>query len=117
MSYENAMKYSPELTAEIATYVREGNTKQDACLLADISRDCFYKWMDDKSEFAAAIIKAESECKARNIKLIQKAAITTWQAAAWWLERRYRDEYALTNKLESNIADLLSKLVEKYACK
>jgi hypothetical protein len=50
-----------------------------------------------KPEFSEAIKKAETDCKSRNIGIIQSAAIRTWQAAAWFLERRYHDEYALKN--------------------
>src|SRR3954469_9935830 len=33
--------------------------------------------------------KAEAGAVARNVALVQKAAAKTWQAAAWWLERRH----------------------------
>ena len=56
------------------------------------------RWLK-KSEFCEAIKKAETECKARNINVVQKAAITTWQAGAWWLERKHRDEFALRQEI------------------
>lgn len=92
------MKYSPQLTEEIAKAVREGSTQRDAAILGCISEQTFYQWMKHKPDFAEALEKAELECKNRNIKIIQKAAITTWQAAAWWLERRYYKEFALRNE-------------------
>lgn len=91
------MKYGPEKTLEIAQHLREGSNRTDACLLSDISYETFTEWMK-KPEFSEPIKKAEAECKARNIKIIQKAAITTWQAAAWWLERKHHVEFALKNQ-------------------
>jgi transposase len=41
----------------------------------------------------AALKKAEADAVARNVAIVQKAANTTWQAAAWWLERRYHAEF------------------------
>lgn len=89
------MKYSNEITLEICKYLRAGNTQHDSAVLAGISEDTFYEWRKNKTEFSEAIKKAEKECKARNIAIIQRAAEKTWQAAAWWLERRYSSEYAL----------------------
>lgn len=88
------MKYGREMTETIAKELRTGSNRTDACVMAGISYETFTVWMQ-KPEFSDAIKKAEVACKNRNIKIIQKAAITTWQAAAWFLERRYRDEYAL----------------------
>ena len=38
--------------------------------------------------------------KRRNIGLIQKAAEKTWQASAWWLERRYNEEYGKRERID-----------------
>ena len=46
-----------------------------------------------------AVQKAESDAVARNVAVIQTAAKKSWQAAAWWLERRYPEEFA-TNRRE-----------------
>ena len=87
-------KYNSEITDEICRYLRAGNSQKDSATLADISEETFYQWMK-KPEFAEPIKKAEQECKARNIAIIQRAAEKTWQAAAWYLERRYNSEFAL----------------------
>lgn len=88
------MKYSTEKIDEICNFIRAGNTHRDAALLSDITESTFYEWAKD-SEFSERLKKAEQECKARNIAFIQKAAEKSWQAAAWFLERRYHDEYAV----------------------
>lgn len=93
------MKYGKVITEEIARYLAQGVGRCDSSELSGISFETFTQWMK-KPDFSEAIKKAEASCKHRNIALIQKAALTTWQAAAWWLERKYPNEFALKHKLE-----------------
>lgn len=99
-------KYSKEIVDEICKYIRAGNNYEDSAILAHIGVSTFYDWQrqleSDGSpnpayhvEFVDALKEAERECKARNIALIQKAGEKQWQAAAWYLERKYNNEYAL----------------------
>jgi hypothetical protein len=111
------MKYNSEIIKEICNYIKAGNSQADSAALCDISEKTFYEWMK-KSKFCKAIKKAEFECKSRNIAIIQrsgagrkgKRSITrpdgtviqeeydiekpNWFAAAWWLERKFKDEFA-----------------------
>lgn len=70
-----------------------------ACARAGISEDTFARWRKQSSDFAEAVKSAEAEAIARNVTVIQKAAGTSWQAAAWWLERRYPQDFARTERL------------------
>lgn len=72
-----------------------GSNRTDAVALAGISYETFTVWMRERPEFAESIKKAEAVCKQRNITIVQKAAVTTWQAAAWWLERKHPNEFGL----------------------
>ncbi len=65
-----------------------------------ISYETFRTWEKEKSVFSVAIKKAEAECKVARIQTILKASDKSWQAAAWWLERRYGDEYGRMVKEE-----------------
>jgi hypothetical protein len=45
--------------------------------------------------FLSALKKAEADAVARNVAIIQTAAKGgKWTAAAWWLERRYPEEFS-----------------------
>ena len=100
------MKYSNEITEEICKYLRAGNNQHDSAILSGLAEATFYDWQREKEsngeanpnyhvEFVEAIKKAEQECKARNIAIIQKAGEKSWQASAWYLERKYHNEFAL----------------------
>ncbi len=107
-------KYNPELVDELCKYIENGASNKDAAALCDIHQATFYDWQDEKSqqyhpELSERLKKAETVCKMRCIALIQKAAITTWQAAAWWMERKYPSEFGKegeTKLLWSEIAKI-----------
>lgn len=90
------MKYCKEIVEEICGYIEKGNSHKDAATLCDISQDTFYEWKNTRPEFSEKLKKAEAACKARVISTMQIAAqdVKTWTAAAWWLERKYKDEFA-----------------------
>ena len=65
-----------------------------------ITYETFRTWENEKSVFSVALKKAEAECKAARIATVLKASEKSWQAAAWWLERRCPDEYGRMVKEE-----------------
>jgi len=82
-----------------------GNTRTAAASVAGITRQTFYRWLDEDATFSDNVEKAEGSAESRMVRVVQDAAFSgTWQAAAWWLERRRRDEYALkqVNQIEGN---------------
>jgi hypothetical protein len=51
--------------------------------------------------FSDAVEKAEGEAESRFLTQVARAATTgTWQAAAWWLERRHPDEYGRRERMD-----------------
>lgn len=74
---------------------------------AHISRAVFYKWMargrEEKTgryvEFVDAVENAEAKAVGVYVKIIHKAAPTSWQAAAWMLERRFPDQFARKDRI------------------
>lgn len=86
-------KYSKEILEALCKWIRSGNTYKDACMIEGISYQTFNEWRNAKPEFSDAIKKAEAMCKAVRIALVLKAGQKSWQAAAWYLERRFPEEY------------------------
>lgn len=74
-----------------------GNTRRAACAFAGIGESTLDRWLDRYGDFGEAVKKAEGDAEVRNVAIIARAAQTgTWQAAAWWLERRYPHDYGRT---------------------
>lgn len=67
--------------------LRIGCTRRAAAAKGDISEDTFARMMAD-ADFAEAVRKAEGEAEAVYTSVVAQATATSWQAAAWWLERR-----------------------------
>ena len=85
-----------KFVANLCQALKSGNTKKNSCLLAGFTESQLYKWLKDPNceiegtlafQFAESIKKSIAEAQNRNIILIQKAAQSNWQAAAWYLER------------------------------
>lgn len=100
------LKLTKELSREICGYIAQGLTKKTAIDACGIAESSFYTWLQKGekdladgrktiyAEFLKSIKKAETKDKLSRLKVIRDAANDgTWQAAAWELERRYRDEY------------------------
>ena len=98
-------KRSPEREAAILLALEIGNTRRAACAGADVSTDTFGRWMADGAAFCVAVERAEAKAEQRFLNNVAHAAAggDSWQAAAWWLERRRHDEYARRDKVDMTI--------------
>ena len=87
-------KRTPERRERILELLRTGNYMQVAAELAGISKDTLYEWIKADADFADAVKEAQASAEALHISNISRAAFDgTWQASAWWLERRFPDRY------------------------
>jgi len=114
---------TPERQATIIQLIAAGNYIETACQATGISHQTWHNWQargrtererlnvqkdatpDPKEakylDFVEAVEKAFAEAEARNLSLIQNAALAgTWQAAAWILERTRGKRYVRTEKAE-----------------
>jgi hypothetical protein len=91
-------KLTPEITLGISESLRRGMTITGACQREGISRETYYNWLEESPEFFDTIKRSESEAEELFTDTIISAATDpsfgcTWQAAAWWLERRRKADY------------------------
>lgn len=99
---------TPERIKRIADYIRAGNYAEVASRVGGISEATYYNWLKRGEagekpyvEFLEAVKEAEAEAEARNIALIQRAAQNgTWQAAAWYLERKHGKRWRRSSEVE-----------------
>ena len=94
-------KLTPETQAKIIKALDAGNYFETACGYAGIDKSTAYKWMQrgqqEKSgiyfDFFNAVEKATADAETSMVAIIKLASRDTWQAAAWWLERRAPDRW------------------------
>ena len=93
-------KRTPELQAAIERALEIGNTRTAAALGAGIDRGTFAAWCRRYPAFLRAVEKAEAVGQQRLVGQVALAARTTWQAAAWMLERRDPENWGRRERLE-----------------
>ena len=109
-------KYSPQVVQRLTDALRGGNTRRASCAVADVSQDSLALWLRIYPEFAEAVEKAEGKAEAKMVSIIRDASETTWQAAAWWLERKHKAEWS--SRVEQTGADGSPvKVIVEYADK
>lgn len=94
-------RLTQELGGKIAGYIEAGNFLESASHLCGVSpricREWIAKGLKTKRQpyydFAQAIKKAESKAEASAIIRIRNHGTKTWQAEAWYLERRFPDKW------------------------
>ena len=94
-------KLNNDLIKQIAKMVEMGTPSKYVAQAVGVDVTTWYKWLQrgEKAkkgiyfDLFKAVKKAEGRAIERNVSIIQKAAIDNWQAAAWWLERRYPEEF------------------------
>lgn len=87
-------KRTPEREQAIFNALRLGNTRRNAAAFAEVDHATFYRWLEADATFRDGVTKAEADAEARFLAQVAKAASDgTWQAAAWWLERRRHEDF------------------------
>jgi hypothetical protein len=93
-------KLNDDVARAYVEAVREGATYDLAAYSAGITRQTAHNWLrageaaDDGPErdFFDAVKKAEAECAREALRTVRGGQMN-WQASAWLLERRYREDY------------------------
>ena len=87
-------KKTDEAVQRIIELLAAGNYRRVAFTNAGISKETFLRWLREDHDFRAAVEKAEGAADALHLANIQRAAIDgTWQASAWYLERKHPEEW------------------------
>jgi len=116
-------KLTKELIKEAYKLVAAGNYDKDVYPILGIDKSTWYRWLSEgetaksglKKEFYDTVKKAEKDAIARNVALIQRAAQDgNWQAAAWWLERKYFEDWGRKDKVDLSADKDGFKIVVEY---
>ncbi len=96
----------------ILSAIADGLTQRDASILAGISEDTLSLWKKD-SDFSEQMRQKQIEFKLGHIRVIKKASEKSWQASAWLLERKFKEEFSLKTKMDVEVNEGLNKLTEQ----
>lgn len=109
-------KLNENIQQVIIETLLQGNTRGCAAARAGISYSTFNNWMqrgeaiedqpnptdEDKEYFAFfdLVNRAEAEAHAQSVKNVVGQGKKNFQAAAWWLERRFDKDWNKTDRVE-----------------
>jgi len=119
-------KLTKELIEQAYKLVAAGNYHKDVYPILGVDESTWYRWLSDgekaksgiKKEFSETIKKAEKVAIARNVGVIQQAAKEgNWQAAAWWLERKYFEDWGRKDKVDLSADKDGFKVIVEYVDK
>lgn len=121
-------KLTEELSKEAIRLVKGGASNADVIAYLGIAESTFYEWLknprtDAQRELSEGLKKAETERKLWHLQRIHKAAEDgDWKASAWYLERRYPNEYARTQRITGEVvttqrSDALTEAIKATARK
>lgn len=108
-SDKNPKRFTADLALKVIQYVSHGCYMETAAAAAGICKVTLYKWMslgekrdDPKSTeelraWKVELDKAIATAEDRAVAGIQKAGAQSWQAYAWYLERRHPDRWRQRN--------------------
>ncbi len=87
-------KFNTRTLEVIERLIREGNSKETSARLAQIAPQTLYNWMERHKGVLERVEEAE-ESNVRSLsKLMLRHGKRTWQALAWYMERRYPKRFA-----------------------
>lgn len=95
-------KCTPDVIASVCRCISEGLPYRDAARIAGVNETSITEWRarGEKGEepfktFVDALTVAVACFKQTHLGTIRKASKKSWTAAAWLLERRFPEEFAL----------------------
>lgn len=93
-------KYTEAIHAALVNRLANGITIEDACDLEGIGTTTHGSWMETKSGYRADIKKALKKVKELQLKTVLSAGKKSWQASAWYLERRHPEEFGRRDRMD-----------------
>lgn len=116
-------KLTTELQADLCESLKNGVDRRHACETVGISLRTFQGWLARGrrreapfSTLLSHVKKAEADAVAFHVGQIRKASEEgTWQASAWWLERRHPDIYGSDRKRVRELERMVAELVKGAA--
>ena len=110
-------KYTPARVDLLLAALRTGSTRTAAAEACGIPRGTLHEWTVQYPAFLDAVQQAEAQAVGAMVGRVYEASKTTWQAAAWWLERRYPADWGRVERhaLTGEGGGPLTLMVERVA--
>jgi len=95
--------------ADIIKAIESGLSNIDACTIANVSKEWFYKELKKSKEFKNKVDAALVGFKQKHLKRISTHGEKIWQASAWLLERKFKDEFSIKDNKTAEMPPIVWK--------
>lgn len=104
-------KLNDETKDIILKHIADGMPVKLSCMAAGVSENTFYQWKRKGSrepngyygKFFKEVQTAEGQAISVKMMQVHAASQRSWQAAAWWLERRYPEYFGRREFLQTEL--------------
>lgn len=88
-------KYSEEIVIKLESILKIGGTIEDACSYALISKETYYRWLEESLDFMTRMDSAKRypDIAAKNTVVDSIVKDKDVNSAKWWLEKRRPQEF------------------------
>jgi transposase-like protein len=102
-------KLTAEFVKKAGKLLENGNYANTVCAMMGISQQTWYRWLKEaeessataiKREFSETVKKATALAEIEYVNVIKKAAGKNWQAAGWWLERKFPEKWGRRDRVK-----------------
>lgn len=82
----------------------KGLNVTECCHYADISRNCFYEYLEKHPEFKDRIEELKSNPSTRaKINVVEAIESGDTELSKWWLERRNKEEFSTKQEVSADV--------------
>ena len=101
--------YTDELVTKLESILKIGGSVVEACSYAMISKETYYRWLEEKPDFLTKMESAQRypDIVAKNIVVDSMTKNKDVTTAKWWLEKREFKNSNQTNVQVNNFIPLL----------
>lgn len=91
----------------------KGLNVTECCHYADISRNCFYEYLEKNPDFKDRIeeLRSNPSTKAK-LNVVEAIENGDTDLSKWWLERRNKDEFSTKQEIDADVKEKVNITIE-----
>lgn len=106
-------KITSEIVAKLEYGFMKGLNVTECCHYADISRNCFYEYLEKNPDFNDRIeeLKSNPSTQAK-LNVVEAIENGDTDLSKWWLERKNKEEFSLKQEIQADVKEEITINVE-----
>ena len=102
-----------ELVSKIEYGFMKGLNVTECCHYADISRNCFYEYLEKNPDFKDRIEELKSNPSTRaKLNIVEAIENGDADLSKWWLERRNKEEFSTKQEIAADVKEKVNIIIE-----